>query len=156
MNEYFSKKEAALELYSAQLNMKGRIDASAGDIVIQDSVPPTNPNYRVMGHSSEITSVCYNQQGTALVTAGGDGVVKIWEPRSGNEKSQLRGLKGAALCCAVSPQGDLIAAGSTDKSVTMWNANTNRIKHTCTGHGGKVTGLEFFQHKSTLVTGSAD
>ena len=67
--------------------MKGRIDKSAEDIVIQDSVPPTNPNYRVMGHSSEITSVCYNSAGTMLLTSGGDGVVKIWEPRSGNEKS---------------------------------------------------------------------
>ena len=83
--------------------MKGRIEASAGEIEIQDSVPPTSPNYRIMGHSSEITSVCYNQTGTTLITAGGDGVVKIWEPRSGNEKCQLRGLKGAALCCAISP-----------------------------------------------------
>ena len=90
-----------------------------------------------------------------LITSGGD-TVKVWDPFSGNQRFILHGVTGAALAVAVNNTSDLIAAGLTDKSATIWNANSRKIKHTMTGHGGKVNSLTFFGNKSMLTTGCTD
>jgi WD40 repeat protein len=107
-----------------------------------------------MGHDGEITSVVYSDNGNTFLTAGGDGLVKMWDSISGNTRSVLRGMTGAALTVAISTASDIVAAGSTDKSATIWSTSTSRIRHTCTGHGGKVNSVTFFRNRSTLATAS--
>ena len=50
-----------------------------------------NPQCPVRGHSSGVSSVAFNQEGTLLASSCNDKTVKIWDPVSGEEKCTLRG-----------------------------------------------------------------
>ncbi len=44
----------------------------------------------------------------------------------------MQGHTGYVVCLCFSPDGRLLASGSTDNTVTLWNTSTGRILHTYT------------------------
>ena len=50
----------------------------------------------------------------------------------------------------------MIASGSTDKTVQLWNTTTGKPLATFTGHINGITALAFSPDGTTLVSGSAD
>jgi WD40 repeat protein len=55
------------------------------------------------------------------IAFGGDGkVVKLWDFSSGKEIASLPGHKEEVSCIAVSPDGRLLASGSTDWTIKLW------------------------------------
>ena len=73
-----------------------------------------------------------------MASAGGDKVVRLWEPASGTQTSQLHGMQDMVTDLAFTcDQNHLVAAG-TDKTLRMWDLSTARVKHTLTGHTDKV------------------
>jgi WD40 repeat protein len=60
-----------------------------------------------------------------------------------------------AWCVAASPKGTIIATGSTDNSIHLWDPKGDLID-TLTGHMDKVQCLAFSPNESTLASGSAD
>ena len=78
------------------------------------------------------------RSGARLASAGGDKVVRLWEPASGTQTSQLHGMQDMVTDLAFTcDQNHLVAAG-TDKTLRMWDLSTARVKHTLTGHSDKV------------------
>jgi predicted NACHT family NTPase len=57
---------------------------------------------------------------------------------------------------AVSPRGQLLATGSWDKTIQLWDLATGAWRKTWTGHRGQVLCLDFSPDGETLVSGSAD
>src|SRR5207302_8177890 len=66
----------------------------------------------------------YSPDGKQTVTAGGDGVTRIWDAATG--KLLLDTLKHDAPVYFVtfSPDGKRVATASTDKSARVWDAVT--------------------------------
>lgn len=52
--------------------------------------------------------------------------------------STLPGHTDSVLSCAFSPDGSMLASGSGDKSVRLWDLNTQTPTATCLGHSGWV------------------
>ena len=50
----------------------------------------------------------------------------------------LSGHTSEVFICAWSPAGDVLASGSGDTTVRMWNHETETPKHTCKGHSNWV------------------
>ena len=44
---------------------------------------PTSVKWRVSAHSSEMTSLTFNRDGSVMYTGGGDGMVKAWDTATG-------------------------------------------------------------------------
>jgi len=67
-----------------------------------------------------------------------------------------RGHELAVVCVAISPDSSLVATGSKDKSVKLWDVSTGREVRSLLGHEATVTSVAFTADGKQLLTGSND
>ncbi len=67
-----------------------------------------------------------------------------------------RGHELAVVCVAVSPDSSLVATGSKDKSVKLWDVSTGQEVRSLLGHQATVTSVAFTADGKQLLTGSND
>ncbi len=90
------------------------------------------------------------------VAAGNDrGDIRVWNTKSGLLHNVTFGHPEKILCLAFSPNGKLLASGSTDQRVSVREWNTGNLKYQV-GHDGDVTCLAFSKNPQWLLTGSED
>lgn len=105
-------------------------------------------------HDGPVYNVAFDPAGTDLASAGGDGIVVVWNYRTGH-RQVLRAASGAGDAfygIAFSPAGRLLAAGSADGTVTVWNAATGQRLRTLATGGGPVYGVAFNRTGTLLAT----
>ena len=81
--------------------------------------------------------------------------IGIWlhEANSGEVLALLKGHTGATTVLAFSPDGDLLASGSDDASICLWDTTTYQQIRTLKTNG-IVTAIAFSPNGKTLATGS--
>jgi WD40 repeat protein len=79
----------------------------------------------------------------------------LWQ-EYGGEQARLRGHKGAVTAVAFSSNNRLLASGSVDNSVKLWDAATGKELLTLAGHQARVTGVAFSPDGKRLATSSGD
>jgi WD40 repeat protein len=55
----------------------------------------------------------------------------------------LRGHTNKVECAEFSPQGDLIATGSDDRTVRLWNVETGACTRTLAGHANGIKDVAY-------------
>jgi len=70
--------------------------------------------------------------------------------------SSFSGHTEAVLCCAFSPDSILLASGSGDTTVRLWDLNTELPRHTCQGHQGWVLTVAWSPDSSRLASAGMD
>ena len=71
-------------------------------------------------HDSEWVLACAHA-GSILVTGSTWNLLRVWEASSGNILHELEGHSGAVTTCSVSASVSLLASGSADGSVVVWD-----------------------------------
>ena len=74
--------------------------------------------------SQGVFDIGYNSAGTRAVTAGKNGEADVFDTKTMKKVGALVGHKDFIMYTAFSPNGNLIATGSTDRTVELWNAYT--------------------------------
>jgi WD40 repeat protein len=135
----------------------GREDGSVAvwDFELNQSLPFALPA------GGRINHLAFSPTGDWLAVAAGKRVfLCARQPRGQTgyiEQHRLEGHRAAVLVVEFSSlDGELLATGSADDTVMLWNTASGERLSTLTGHKGSVCGLAFTKDGSSLVSGGKD
>ena len=106
------------------------------------------------GFSGSVTSVAWAPSGLRLAVAHGDGV-SILSTSTFHERVRLLDL-GKPRAVTFSADGALVATGSDDRGVRIWDAATGALLQTFKEHTGEVTSVAFSPNGKMLASGAKD
>jgi WD40 repeat protein len=105
-----------------------------------------------VAHGGAVNGIAFHPQSTQLVTAGGDGLLKIWAP-----PVPTRSLTHpAAVLAAVMVNNGRLYTGGADKMVRSWNLGNNQMERQFSGHAAAVTALAATPNGQALASGGED
>jgi len=116
------------------------------------------------GHS-EIFSVAFSPDGQTLASLSVDETVSLWDVASLHMASvqkvrrlpgHFSGLYEIGPALSFSPNGLILASGSRDGTVRLWDVASGRELWSLKGHSNLVTSLSFSPDGRTVASGSLD
>ncbi|XP_059369791.1 autophagy-related protein 16-like isoform X2 [Carassius carassius] len=109
-------------------------------------------------HDGEVNAVRFSPGSRLLATGGMDRRVKLWEVVSGRcePKGALTGSNAGITSIEFDSAGSSLLAASNDFASRIWTVDDYRLRHTLTGHSGKVLSARFLLDNTRIVSGSYD
>ncbi|XP_045621318.2 bromodomain and WD repeat-containing protein 3 isoform X2 [Procambarus clarkii] len=98
---------------------------------------------RSVGHLSAVYCMLFDRSGKYIITGADDTLVKIWSILDGRLLATLRGASAEISDLAIDSENTLIAAGSCDKIIRVWNLQTLAPIAVLSSHTGMITALQF-------------
>lgn len=104
-------------------------------------------------HGGGVWSVTFSPDSSSvLCSTGEDGSVKLWDLREGKVMQNLTsGHNEAVYCAKWSPDGTMIASGSSDTKICIWDTATFSLVNTIYGHTATVKSLDFDPNTKAAV-----
>uniref|UniRef100_A0A8C0C731 Autophagy related 16 like 1 n=1 Tax=Balaenoptera musculus TaxID=9771 RepID=A0A8C0C731_BALMU len=109
-------------------------------------------------HDGEVNAVQFSPGSRLLATGGMDRRVKLWEV-VGDKcefKGSLSGSNAGITSIEFDSAGSYLLAASNDFASRIWTVDDYRLRHTLTGHSGKVLSAKFLLDNARIVSGSHD
>jgi WD40 repeat protein len=120
---------------------------------------------QILAHQGFAWSVTVSPTGQWFATGGEDTLIKLWNLENHQCCKVLKGHLSAVRAIAFSSQGGtanrdelagLLASGSSDGTVKLWNLATGTCLHTFQGHHSRIWGLALHPDGNTIASGSFD
>ncbi|KAN0075072.1 WD40-repeat-containing domain protein [Elaphomyces granulatus] len=147
--------EAGNEIYS------GSID---NDIKVWD-IRKKAVVYTLSGHTDTISSLQVSPDSQLLLSNSHDSTVRTWDIRPFTPSNRHvktydgapLGLEKNLIRASWDPKGEMIAAGSGDRSVVVWDVKSGKLLYKLPGHKGAVNDVRFSPNEEPIIiSGSSD
>ncbi|MGE0765317.1 MAG: protein kinase [Hyphomicrobiaceae bacterium] len=142
---------------------------AAAVVAVQDHIPrvrreggglltsQTNADVALVelrGHAGPVTGLAYSADGQQIVTASGDGTLKVWTSAGGHLVRTLELDSGAASALAV--YGDRAATGHQDGSIAVWDLTSGSKLASMRRNEAAIWALTFLGRDDRLAAGEHD
>lgn len=119
------------------------------------------------GHQSKIAQIRWHSDSRHILSASQDGYMIIWDTVSGFKKKAIPLENQWVLTCAISPNGEHVASGGLDNTLTVYNVSSrynpsgeegvyqNSIRSIFKGHKAYISDCDFISNDK-LITSSGD
>ncbi|OUL26791.1 hypothetical protein BV378_12270 [Nostoc sp. RF31YmG] len=117
------------------------------------------------GHSNAIYAIAHNWQQNLLASGHEDQTIKLWDINLNAPQSSkghihpfriLHGHSNRIFSVAFSPNGQLLASASADRTIKIWSPHTGQCLKTLHGHGSWVWAIAFSPDNHLLASASYD
>ncbi|MCB0173098.1 MAG: hypothetical protein KDJ97_21405 [Anaerolineae bacterium] len=138
-----------------------------------NSLETKSPPYILEGHTDWIRAIAFSPDGQTLASGSTDYTIRLWHigvvletgglPSETNISSDskqshhiLQGHTNWINAIAFSPNGQILASGSSDHTIRLWDMHTGQLHHILQGHRHWVLSVAFSPDGQILVSGSGD
>ncbi|KAF5287129.1 hypothetical protein FQA39_LY16052 [Lamprigera yunnana] len=98
---------------------------------------------RTLGHLSAVYCLLFDRTGRFIITGADDLLIKVWSSDSGRLLATFRGASSELTDIAVNIENTLLAAGSVDRILRVWNLQTGAPVAVLVAHTGMITSVNF-------------
>src|SRR5208282_5594340 len=110
-----------------------------------------------LANTRSVDQIEFTADNTSLILACKDRQIRVWRfLDTPDPQRSLAGHQTEAWALAFSPDGALLASGSDDHTIKLWDVEAERELLTLTGHSQTVTALAFFHEGDRLASVSLD
>ncbi|MDT4967578.1 MAG: hypothetical protein QOJ64_2315 [Acidobacteriota bacterium] len=102
-----------------------------------------------------VDAVMFGNDGKFLISDN-EGTIGFLDIESGKETASLSRLSPAIHSLAFSPSGNILASGSSDGIIRLWQMNGNDALRIMKGHSDEVSSLSFSPDGKVLASSSRD
>ena len=104
-----------------------------------------------------VRQIAFGADSRSLLLGFGDNVIRVWRFSEALESRRvLAGHRKGALTLGFSPDGKLLASGSADHTIKLWDVESGRDLLTLQGHDLAVTSVTFFAESDRLASVGLD
>jgi WD40 repeat protein len=133
----------------------GQIAAAGRSGRIRVWATSSGQNLRDLEARRQIYALTYSPDGARLAAAGAARQVTLWDAYSGQLAGTLPERPGKILSLSFCGP-NVLAAGSTDNLIRLWNVSERRELSRLKGHTGSVSALAWDADQQRLVSGAFD
>jgi WD40 repeat protein len=166
-NTYGEYQQAIWALAVSPCSNRLATGAQDGSIAFWD-VESAQALARVTEHVGQVSALAFFPDGSRVLSGSWDGALKIWSVQTAEQIEREQGAPIGAenagtgaqqhymICCCRSPDGAWFAAGSSDGSLTLWDAATGAALGVFPLHRDFVMTCVFSPDSRWIVSGSWD
>ncbi|KAG6092415.1 hypothetical protein E4U30_005463 [Claviceps sp. LM220 group G6] len=153
-----------------RISPNGKFVASAsadGSVKLWDAVTGTHID-TLVGHMAGVSCLAWTPDSNMLASGSDDKAIRLWDRVTGRPKTTtrksgaghgtaaLRGHHNYIHCLAFSPKGNVLASGSYDEAVFLWDVRAGRLMRSLPAHSDPVSGIDFCRDGTLVASCSTD